>query len=129
MLARLLIAALFLGVAFAAYAAWKRPPRRLSRLDLAELGVRGPAIVQFSMQNCAPCRAAVPHLTAAADAANVGYEHVDLDERPDLAQRYGIRTVPTIVVAAGSGEILGKWTRLPQNGEVSEAAEKARAAT
>ena len=57
----------------------------------------------------------------------VRYEQVDVGERPEIARRYGVRTVPTIVVAGASGDVLGTWTRVPPNGELASAAQRARA--
>jgi thiol-disulfide isomerase/thioredoxin len=128
MLVRLVIATVIVAGSFAAYGLWKRPPRKLGRLSLTDLGVGGPAIVQFSTRNCAPCHMARPKLIEAAERASVEYAQIELDERPDVANRYGIRTVPTIVVTGPRGQVLGVWTRLPENGEILEAARRARAA-
>lgn len=111
----------------AAVRLWKRPPR-VSRLDLAEIGVLGPAIVQFSTEQCAPCKEAAPHLEAAARETDVRYAQIDVGERPEVARRYGIRTVPTIVVAGRRGHVLGTWTSLPGNGEIVAVARRARTA-
>lgn len=125
MVARLAIALGALSILSALYRGWKRPPRRLISLDLGELGVEGPAILQFTTRYCAPCRAAKPELQAVADRAAIGYTQIDVGERPEVARRYGVRTVPTIVVAARSGQVLGTWTALPGNGEIAAAATRA----
>ncbi|HEX9823897.1 MAG TPA: thioredoxin family protein [Actinomycetota bacterium] len=121
MLLRLAIALAVFVAVWIAVRLWRRPPR-LRRLDLADLGVEGPAIVQFSTRSCAPCRTAAPVLREAAKAAGVAYAQVSLDERADLAHRYRIRTVPTIVVAGRGGAVEGVWTALPRNGEIVRAA-------
>jgi thioredoxin-like negative regulator of GroEL len=51
----------------------------------------------------------------------VRFVQVDVGERPDVARRYGIRTLPTIVVAGGAGEVVGAWTALPVDGTLEEA--------
>jgi thiol-disulfide isomerase/thioredoxin len=127
MLLRLAVAAGSVLLAFAVYRAWKHPPR-LTRVSLVDLGVSGPAIVQFSTRTCAPCRTARPVLIEAAREARVGYAQIELDDRPEVAGRYRIRTVPTIVVAGPSGEVLGVWTSLPAGGVIADVARKARAA-
>lgn len=127
MLLRLGISLAVLAAAYLVYLLWRRPPRRLAQLDLSELGVAGPAIVQFSTTHCAPCRRAVPSLREAARLTDVTYAHIDLDERPEIARRYAIRTVPTIVVARAGGDVLDVWTELPANGEIVEAARRAHA--
>jgi thioredoxin len=120
-LLRLLIALLAVGAGFVAWRLWKRAPH-VSRLDLRDLGVPGPAIVQFTTPYCAPCKANVPALERFAGEAKVPFAQVDLGERPELAGRYGIRTVPTIVVADRTGLVVGTWTSLPANGEIRDAA-------
>lgn len=118
---RLVIALAVAAVAFVAWRLWARPPR-VSRMDLADLGVSGPAIVQFTTPYCAPCKRNVPALERFAGEASVPFAQIDLAERPELAGRYGIRTVPTIVVTAGDGSVVGTWTDLPANGEIRRAA-------
>lgn len=126
MLLRTALAVLVLLALYAAYRLWKLPPRRLRRLDLRELGLAGPVIVQFSTRSCSPCRAAAPRLQATAREAAVRYAQVDVGERPEIARRYGIRTVPTIAVVGRGGGVLEVWTSLPHNGELLEAARRAR---
>jgi len=125
MAARLAIAAVAVAAISLAYLAWRRPPGRLIHLDLGDLGVEGPAIVQFTTRYCAPCRAARPELETLAEGAAIRYTQIDVGERPEVARQYGVRTVPTIVVAARSGRVLGKWTALPGNGEIAAAAAQA----
>lgn len=126
MLVRLAVAALVVAGVLLAVWAWRRPPRRLSLLDLPALGISGPAIVQFSTRYCAPCKAATPQLRSAAERSNVAYHQVDVGERPDVARTHGIRSVPTIAVTRRDGTVLGVWTGLPANGEIAAAAVRAR---
>jgi hypothetical protein len=122
-----ILVAVFVLVA-AAVLVWRRPPRRLDgrRLDLDDLGVTGPAIIQFKTRVCATCRAAAPVLHETAVDEAVRYAQVDVGERPEVARAYGIRTVPTIAVADRQGRVLGVWTGVPLNGEVAQAARRAR---
>ncbi|HEX2030873.1 MAG TPA: thioredoxin family protein [Actinomycetota bacterium] len=124
--AKLIVAALVAAAVLVGLWAWRRPPRRLSRMDLRALGIAGPAIVQFSTRSCAPCKAAVPRLRSTAERTNVAFHQVDVGARPEVARALGIRTVPTIAVAGGDGTVLGVWTGLPGNGEIAAAALHAR---
>lgn len=122
MLTRALIALAVVALAFAVWRLWKRAPH-VPRLDLAELGAApGPVIVQFSTRYCSPCKTNASALERFARDASVGFVQVDLGDRPDLAGRYGIRSVPTIVVAGPDGRVVGTWTSLPENGEIRDAA-------
>jgi thiol-disulfide isomerase/thioredoxin len=126
-----LAAAAFALLALAVWL-WRRPPRRLVRADILDLGaldLRGPAIVQFGTRTCAPCRAATPHLERAAREAELAYAQVDVGDRPEVARAYGIRTVPTIAVAGSDGRVHGVWTALPPAAELAAAARRAREAT
>jgi thioredoxin 1 len=82
-------------------------------------------VVQFTSATCGPCKAAAPRLAEAADRAGVGFTQVDVGERPEVVRRYGIRTVPTIVVAARGGEVVGAWTALPEDRVLEEAVHRA----
>jgi thioredoxin-like negative regulator of GroEL len=55
----------------------------------------------------------------------VRFAQVDVGERPDMASRYGIRTLPTIVVADAGGEVMEAWTALPGDGALEEAVRRA----
>lgn len=125
MILRTAIAASVLLVLAGAYFLWKRPPRRLTGLDLAGLGIRGPAIVQFTTQYCAPCKAAAPRLQEAADRNGLPFLQLDVGERPEAARTYGIRTVPTIAVTGRAGRAVVVWTSLPPDGEIVEAVHRA----
>jgi thioredoxin-like negative regulator of GroEL len=106
---------------------WRGTPR-IARLELPSLGVTGPAIVQFGTQHCAPCKQSRPLLRRTAEETGVQFVDVDLEERPDLATRYRIRSVPVVVVASSEGTVLGRWTGVPPDREVLRLAELAKAA-
>ena len=120
MIERLLLAALVFALVAALVLVWRRPPRKLASSSLASIGIREPSIVQFTTATCGPCKVAAPHLRAAAERAGIPFHQLDIGERPDVAQRFGIRRVPTIAVTERGGRVVGVWTDL--NGEISEAA-------
>ncbi|PYM04762.1 MAG: thioredoxin [Candidatus Rokuibacteriota bacterium] len=66
----------------------------------AEIAARpGVLMVDFWAEWCAPCRAIAPMLDELAreSGGGVGLAKVNVDESPDLAARYGIRSIPTIL--------------------------------
>jgi thiol-disulfide isomerase/thioredoxin len=78
-------------------------------------------VVQFTSATCGPCKVAAPRLAEAANRAGLGFVQVDVGERPEVARRYGIRTLPTIVVADPGGKVVGTWTGLPGDGVLEHA--------
>ena len=53
-------------------------------------------ILRFTASWCGPCKSMAMNL----ETANLGFpiEVVDIDTHPDVAQEYGIRSVPTLVL-------------------------------
>lgn len=61
-----------------------------------------PVVVDFFGTWCPPCRALAPILDTLAGAfvGQVKVVKVNVDEEPELAERYQIRTVPTLLYFA-----------------------------
>jgi thioredoxin 2 len=62
--------------------------------------VRVPVLVDFWAAWCAPCRMAAPEVQRAADntAGRAVVLKVDTEAHPDLAARFGVRSIPNFVV-------------------------------
>lgn len=60
----------------------------------------GPILVDFYADWCAPCRVVAPLVDQLAEdyADRVGVFKVDVDASPDLASRFGVRSIPTLVL-------------------------------
>ncbi len=73
----------------------------------AVLLATGPVVVDFYGTHCPPCRALAPVLDAlaAAFAGRVTIVKVNVDEGGDLAERYAVTAVPTLVAFSGGAEI------------------------
>jgi hypothetical protein len=78
-------------------------PRHHDRIDTADLPTDPPArlFVEFTHPLCSECQEWERRL--AGDGALV---KLDVRERPDLARKYGIAVVPTVLAVAGDGEVL-----------------------
>ncbi len=62
-----------------------------------------PAVVDFSAAWCGPCRSIAPVIENLAKdyADRVTVATVDIDDNPRLAAKYGVRSVPTVMLFAG----------------------------
>jgi len=74
-----------------------------SEFDTEVLQSEGPVIVDFWAEWCGPCRAVSPILEQIAEerADELRVVKVNSDEEPELQQRYGILSIPTILLFKG----------------------------
>jgi thioredoxin 1 len=74
-----------------------------SQFDTEVLASETPVIVDFWAEWCGPCRAVSPILEQIAEerADELRVVKVNIDEEPELQQRYGILSIPTILLFQG----------------------------
>lgn len=71
------------------------------------LEAQGKVLVDFFATWCGPCRMIAPLIEEIAQerAGDVAVYKVDIDKSPDLASRYGVRGVPTVMVFEGGAPV------------------------
>jgi hypothetical protein len=77
--------------------------RHVTRIDPADLDLGGrDAMVEFTHPLCSDCHAWERRLAGEGRAPLL----VDVSRRPDLARKYGVAVVPTVVAVGGDGTVL-----------------------
>ena len=80
-----------------------------------------PVLVDFYADWCAPCRkmsAVLEEVSAARPAMPVG--KVNVDEEPDLANAWVVRSIPTLLLLK-NGEVTDRWTGETSPGTILDA--------
>ena len=94
--------------------------KELSAADFDSEIASGKTVVDFYATWCGPCKMMAPVLAAASEEhADVKFGKVDVDRESELAMRYKIMSVPTLIVFR-DGEIAQKSVGALSGAELAE---------
>ena len=81
-------------------------------------------VKKFSAAWCGPCRALAPVMNEIkGQFSNVTFEEYDVDEAYDESSKYGIRSVPTVIIEKDGVEVdrfLGMQSKLAYVNAINE---------
>ena len=61
----------------------------------------GPAVIAFKSKTCCPCRQLTPILEKLSNDVDV--LHIDVEEHPEIAMAWHVRSVPTTMILNSKG--------------------------
>jgi thioredoxin 1 len=66
-----------------------------------------PVLVDFTATWCGPCKALAPIVDKFADEfqGKVKVGKLDIDESPEITAKYGVRSVPTVIIFKGGQKL------------------------
>ncbi len=92
-----------------------------ANFDNDVLGAEEPVVVDFWAEWCGPCRMIAPALEEIAQELNgqVKIAKLNVDENPNTAIKYGVRSIPTLIMFK-NGEPMSMQVGAAPKGKLSD---------
>lgn len=82
-------------------------------------------VIKFGADWCQPCKAIAPTMKSlkekydAIEGSNVSIISIDIDENPELGEKYKVKNIPTIVFVK-EGEVIQKKVGVLNESQIEE---------
>lgn len=88
----------------------------------------GVTVVDFWAEWCGPCHIIAPHIEALSKeyTGKVKVGKLDVDHNPTVARKYGIRSIPTVIILK-DGEVFDKHVGVASKAQIATKIEAAMA--
>ncbi len=85
--------------------------------DHEVLGASEPVLVDYWAEWCGPCKMIAPSLEEISNEMDgkVKIAKLNMDENPELAARYGVRSIPTLLMFKGGEPVAIQVGAAPKN--------------
>jgi thioredoxin 1 len=65
-------------------------------------------ILKFEAEWCGPCHAMKPVVHKLAENKAIDMSAIDIDEHPEIAEQYQVRSIPTVVLLDDDGKEISR---------------------
>jgi len=98
-----------------------------SNFEAEVLQSEKPVLIDFWAEWCMPCKMIAPAVAevATANAAALKVGKVNVDENPGIASKYGIRSIPTLLIFKG-GQVAEKMVGAVSKDTIQEFVDKVK---